>query len=208
MTMPLDRVIEQINDVTKTEVNMILDEGRIEAESITKKAQKEAAAIREQGKINLQRTLADLKEVRLSKTRMKYKRKKLDMEREVIHRLWKSVENKVACIDETTNKKLIKKLLHIARATPVFSICSIAYINDDLCEVPTQRPFYIYSSARDEEMIRKYSDLEYSGHIECLGGIVAESEDRNWKINLKYDSILEEVFENSMKKVYKNLLGE
>lgn len=187
---------------------MILDEGRIEADSIIKKAEKEASAIREQGEKDLQRTLAELKEIRLSKVRMKYKRKKLDMEKEVIHRLWKSVGDKVANIDEATNKKMIKKLLHIARATPVFSICSIAYIDDDLCEVPTQRPFYIYSNAKDEKIIKKFSDLEYSGNIDCLGGIVAESEDRHWKINLKYDSILEEVFENSMKKVYKNLLGE
>ncbi|MBN1785420.1 MAG: hypothetical protein JW825_00320 [Candidatus Methanofastidiosa archaeon] len=206
--MSLDQVLDQINEVTKKEVDMILEEGRLEAFRITENARNEAEKLREQKNRELESTLEKLKEIRLSKVRMEYKRKKLEMEREIIKKLWERVREKVSEIDDETNKRLIRRLLHIARATPVFSISSITYVDHDLVEVPTKRPFYIYSNPRDEDTIRKYSDLEYSGNIDCIGGIVAESEDRHWKINLTYDSLLEEVFENSMKKAYKNLLGE
>jgi V/A-type H+-transporting ATPase subunit E len=171
-------------------------------------AEREVEDLKKRKEKELQATLEDLRDIKLSKLRMEYKRKKLDMEKDVIHRLWERVGEKVSDLDKETNEKLLKRLLHIARATPVYAICSIAYRGGDVCEVPTKRPFYIYSNERDEEFIRQYSDLEYDGKIECIGGIVAESENRSWKINLTYDSILEEVFDSSLKKVYKSLLGE
>jgi len=206
--MSLDKVLEQIEQATKKEVDEIIDEGRAEAERILEKANRDIEELKAKKEQELQDTLKELKEIKLSKLRMEYKRKKLDMEKEIIHKLWERVKEKVANLDPQTNEKLIIKLLHIARATPVYSIYSITYRGGDVCEVPTKRPFYIYSNKRDEDLIKKYSDLEYDGNVECIGGLVAESEDRNWKLNLTYDSLLEEIFDNSLKKVHKNLLGE
>ncbi|HOP08606.1 MAG TPA: V-type ATP synthase subunit E family protein [Candidatus Methanofastidiosa archaeon] len=206
--MSLEKVLGQITVMTEKEVEEILDEGRREADQILEKAKNDIEDLRLKKENELHGTLQELKEIKLSKIRMEYKRKKLDMEKEVIHRLWNRVREKVSDLEPGVNEKLLKRLLHIARATPVYAICSIAYKGGDVCEVPTKRPFYISSNKRDEEFIRGYSDLEYENNIECIGGVVAESENRNWKINLTYDSILEEVFDNSLKKVYKSLLGE
>jgi len=206
--MSLEKVLEQINVMTEKEVDEILKDSRLKAEEILKKAKEEIDDLKEKKNRELEETLENLREIKLSKIRMQYKRKKLDMEKEIIHRLYNRAREKVSDLDPKTNEMLIKKLLHIARATPVYSICSISYRGGDVCEVPTKRPFYIYSNKKDEELIREYSDLEYDGNVKSIGGIVAESEDRNWKLNLTYDSILEEVFDHSLKKVYKNLLGE
>ncbi len=59
----------------------------------------------------------------------------------------------------------------------------------------------IFSKARHERFIRTLVGSRYAGHIDCTGGVVIESADGSRRVDLRYESILREVWDDSVKEV-------
>ncbi len=204
--MSLDNVLEQIRIEAKTQAANIIKEGREQSEHIINEGKKDARKIIEKKEKELEPHIKKLKEIRLSKTRITYKRKRMEIEKEIINMCWEKAKERVGLLDPDLNEELINKILHIVRATPVFSIRSIMARKDK--DTETKRPFYIYSNEKDAQLVKRLSDLEYAGSITCLGGIIAEAEDRKCRVNLTYDQILKDIYEISLIKIYNVLSGD
>ncbi len=59
----------------------------------------------------------------------------------------------------------------------------------------------VYSSKKDESVVKKIVKSAYAGHIDGAGGIVIESADGTRRIDLRYDSLLSEVWDDTVKEV-------
>ncbi len=59
----------------------------------------------------------------------------------------------------------------------------------------------VYSSLRDEPVVRKIVGTAFAGTIDCAGGVVIESRDGTRRIDLRYDSILRDSWDDAMKEV-------
>ncbi|HDN74175.1 MAG TPA: V-type ATP synthase subunit E, partial [Archaeoglobus sp.] len=71
----------------------------------------------------------------------------------------------------------------------------------------------VFSNKSDEDVVKSLIkelnlDLEYSGNIECLGGVVLETANREVRINLTFDEILDQIYEQKLSEVSKILFGE
>ncbi|MHC1604943.1 MAG: V-type ATP synthase subunit E family protein [Candidatus Methanofastidiosia archaeon] len=206
--MSLDELLKQIEKEAEKKAKEIIDSGSSEAEHILRGARTKAKNIKKEKKSETKEKLKELEKIELVKIRQEYKIKTLKTEKEIMEVCWSKIKEKIKNIDPAINRSLLNKLLHIARATPIFSLHSIVSTKSVLLSTREERPFYVYSKERDREIVTELSDLEYVGAIECLGGIIAETEDRSWRINLTYDIILEEIYEKSKKKIYETLFED
>ncbi|MFU8767560.1 MAG: V-type ATP synthase subunit E family protein, partial [Candidatus Methanoperedens sp.] len=65
----------------------------------------------------------------------------------------------------------------------------------------------VYSRSEDKAVVNKLTKLKYAGEIDCIGGVVIENEDGRVYLDFKYDTILKETSEQSLKQVSDILFG-
>ena len=59
----------------------------------------------------------------------------------------------------------------------------------------------VYSAAKDEPVVRAIVGSAYAGHIDASGGIIIESADGKRRVDLRYESILRDVWNDSVREV-------
>lgn len=59
----------------------------------------------------------------------------------------------------------------------------------------------IYSTAKDEAIVKGIVGRGYAGHTEATGGVVIESADGTRRVDLRYESVLRDVWNDSVREV-------
>jgi len=59
----------------------------------------------------------------------------------------------------------------------------------------------VYANARDEPVVRKIVGSAFAETIACAGGVVIESADGTRRIDLRYESLLRDVWDDTVKEV-------
>ncbi len=59
----------------------------------------------------------------------------------------------------------------------------------------------VYSSKKDESVVKKIVSSAYAGNIDGAGGVVIESADGTRRTDLRYESLLREVWDDTVKEV-------
>jgi V/A-type H+-transporting ATPase subunit E len=61
---------------------------------------------------------------------------------------------------------------------------------------------YVYCNEKDSGLVKIMSGhFKFAGTINCIGGIVVESLDKTITLDYRYETIIEEIWIDSMKKV-------
>src|SRR5881409_2817196 len=63
----------------------------------------------------------------------------------------------------------------------------------------------VYSSPRDETVVRKIVGDSFAGTVECAGGVVIESADGTRRVDLRYETLLRDVWDDAVKEVAETL---
>lgn len=59
----------------------------------------------------------------------------------------------------------------------------------------------VYSNARDADTVRSIVGARFAGTIECVGGVVIESADESRRTDLRFETLLADVWRDSIKEV-------
>jgi V/A-type H+-transporting ATPase subunit E len=59
----------------------------------------------------------------------------------------------------------------------------------------------VYSNTRDADAVRSIVGPRFAGTIECVGGVVIESADGSRRTDLRFETLLAEVWRDSIKEV-------
>ncbi|HEY7588526.1 MAG TPA: V-type ATP synthase subunit E family protein [Thermoplasmata archaeon] len=59
----------------------------------------------------------------------------------------------------------------------------------------------VYCNARDEAAVRRIVGTAFAGTIDCAGGLVIESADESRRVDLRYESILRDIWVDSVREV-------
>ncbi len=183
--MPLEPIIEEIIRKGHQQVAEIKSSAEEEAEKIILEAKESAKEILRRAREEAEREAERLRRQEISSINLEMKKEELNRKREVVEKVYEKLVEKVSSLDGGEREKLLKKLLE-------------KYEGQD---------YVVYSSKRDEELVRKLTKLEYAGNVDCIGGVVLESRDGEYRINLTFDTILQEVYESRMKDIYEKLFG-
>ncbi len=59
----------------------------------------------------------------------------------------------------------------------------------------------VYSNLRDEAVVKTVVGKAYAGHVDATGGLIIESADGSRRVDLRYESILRDVWNDSVREV-------
>jgi len=191
--MSLETVVEDIREQAREEAERIREEAEQEAQAIIEEAEADAEEIREQRAREADREVEQERDRTISSAKLEAKQQRLEARRETLTDVRDSVEQELATLEEG-REELTAALL--ADAAPEFD----------------EGPVRVYGRADDEGLVRglleEYDGFEWAGEQDCLGGVIVESDASRVRVNNTFDSLLEDVWEDSLGEVSDVLFGE
>jgi V/A-type H+-transporting ATPase subunit E len=186
--MSLDNVVSDIRDEAHARAEEIREEGERRAEEIVEAAEADAEELLEARKESVERQVEQEREQAVSGAKLEAKQERLEARRDVLNDVRGRVEAELRDLPDGKREELTRALLDEA-ATEFEGQESVAvYGRDDDRELL-------------EELVADYDGFEYGGDHDCLGGVVVDSADSRVRVNNTFDSVLEDVWEDSLKNV-------
>jgi V/A-type H+-transporting ATPase subunit E len=65
---------------------------------------------------------------------------------------------------------------------------------------------YVYSSKDDKAILQLPAGMVSGGVVDCIGGLVFESKDRSVRLDFRFESLLEEIWNKKLQEIYGKLL--
>ena len=192
--MSLETVVEDIREQARARAEEIREEAQTEADEIVAEAETEAEQLRQQRLERAEREIEQEREQKLSSAKLEAKQMRLEARRDVIQSVRDDVETAVANIEGDQREELTRTLL--AAAAAEFEDEHVA----------------VYGRAEDQELIEglleEYENFEYAGEVDCLGGVVVESDESRVRIKNTFDSIFAEVWEENLREISDRLFED
>ena len=175
----------------ETFVQVVLDKGKAEAGEIIAQARVEAermlSEVRVEGEKTVQeaqgraRQAAERKRVQdLARAELETRKIVLAAQKEALDEVYQRALARLGTLRE--NKSILEKLL---RAN----------------ESEWRAGGRVYSNARDEPFVKGLAGRAYAGNVDCAGGLVIENADGTRRVDVRYESLLRDVWNDSVREV-------
>ena len=192
--MSLETVAEDIREQARARADEIVAEAEQEAEQIRDEAREEADEIRADIEQETDRQIEQEREQKLSSAKLEAKQMRLEARRDVIQSVRDDVEQAVADIEGDQREELTRALLEDALSE---------FGDDELA---------VYGRADDEDLLESLlaerEHCTYAGEVDCLGGVVVESEQSRVRVKNTFDSVFAEVWEDSLREISDRLFED
>jgi len=190
--MSLETVVEDIREQARARAAEIREEAEADAEQIREEARTEAEQIREERLAEAEREIEQEREQRLSSAKLEAKQARLEARRDVIQSVREDVEAAIGGLEGEERAELTRKLLEAAAE-----------------EFDDGETVAVYGRDEDRELLKslvsEHDGFEYAGTVDCLGGVVVESDSARIRVKNTFDSILEEVWEENLREMSSRL---
>jgi len=192
--MSLDTVVEDVRDEARARAAEIREAADAEADEIIAEAEADAERIREERLAEVDRQIDQEREQTLSSAKLEAKQERLGARRDVLEDVYDDVEAAIASLDDDRRRELTETLLD----------ASLAEFDDD-------EAVAVYTRAEDVELLEELvadRNAQVDGEIDCLGGVVAESDTSRVRVNNTFDSILDAVWDDELKHISERLFDQ
>ena len=193
--MSLETVVEDIRDEARARAEEVRTDGESRAEDILEEAERDAEEVLEAAEREVERQVAQEREQKVSSAKLEAKQQRLEARREVLENVRDDVEARVADIDGDEREELTRTLLEAATA-----------------EFDGDETVRVHGRADDEELLESvledFEGFEVGEPVDCLGGVVVESDASRVRVNNTFDSVLEEVWEENLREISARLFEE
>jgi V/A-type H+-transporting ATPase subunit E len=193
--MSLDTVVEDIRDEARTRAEEIRAEGEERAEQIVNEAEAEAEEIEADAEAEVERTIEQEREQALSSAKLEAKQERLEARRQLLQEVRSDVEAEIAGLEGDRREALTRTLLETA--APEFADAETVRVRgreDDADLLAT--------------ICADHDSFEVGEPVDCLGGVVVESEGSRVRVNNTFDSVLDEVWEDDLRQISERLFEE
>ena len=186
--MSLDNVVSDIRDEAHARAEEIRQDGERRAEVIVEAAETDAEELLEAREESVERQIEQEREQAVSGAKLEAKQERLEARRDVLEDVRERVETELRELPDGKREELTRALLEEAAA-----------------EFEGDESVAVYGRPDDRELIEAlvadHDGFEYGGEHDCLGGVVVDSTDSRVRVNNTFDSVLEDVWEDSLKNV-------
>lgn len=190
--MSLETVVEDIKAQARERAEEIVADAERDAEQLREEADADAEEIRNSRLADAERQIAQEREQRLSSAKLEAKQSRLSVRRDLIQQVRSEVEEAIANLEGDEREELTAALLDATLAE-----------FDETAQV--------YGRADDQELLESLlesRDGEYAGERDCLGGVVAESENSRVRVNNTFDSVLASIWEENLREMSNRLFEQ
>ena len=192
--MSLDTVVEDVRDEARARAEEIREAAESEADEIVAEAETDAERIREERLAEVDRQIDQEREQTLSSAKLEAKQERLGARRDVLEDVYDDVEAAIEGLDGDRRRELTETLLD----------ATLAEFDDD-------EDVAVYTRPGDVELVEELVEdrnAEVDGEVDCLGGVVAESDTSRVRVNNTFDSILESVWDDELKNISEQLFDQ
>jgi len=194
--MSLETVVEDIRDEARARAEEIREEAEAEAEEILAEAEADAEEIREGRLAEAEEEIEQEREQTLSSATLEAKQERLSARRDVLSDVHDAVESELADLDAERRRELTRTLLTGAVA-----------------EFDGDGEVLVYGRPDDQDLLADLvadldADASVAGEVDCLGGVVAESDVSRVRVNNTFDSVLESVWDDELKALSERLFEQ
>ncbi|MDQ1274839.1 MAG: V/A-type H+/Na+-transporting ATPase subunit [Euryarchaeota archaeon] len=183
--MGLEIVVKDIQEGARAEVSRIKAEGDAKASEIINEAKEMQKKMLGDSLAKAEEDLQSLHQQVISSANLEVKRITLNKRKELLDKVYNQTIEKIKSMPASKKEELLKHILNKYEASGA----------------------RVYSSKDSEQIVRKLTSLTYAGNINCIGGVVLDNEDGTVRLDFTYDSILENVYEHSLKQISDRLYG-
>jgi len=186
--MALEAIVEEIHRKGDEQARAIKEKSQKQADKIISEAKDKAEEILRKARAEAETEAERLKKQEISSVNLEMKRSLLNKKKEIIEEVFELAKEKVSSMDAGEKKKLLNAL--ISKNAVENSV--------------------VYSSKEDESLVKEIlpKGVSYGGTIDCIGGVIIESSDGILRLNLTFDEMLNQLFDQKMGEVSKTLFGE
>jgi len=185
--MSLDKVVEDILQRGEERKREIINLGERERDEQLKQADKRIVEDRQKSEKRAEAAIVQMEQQELSSAELESKKAMLAAQRQTMEDLKEQVLDALRDYPSDKKKKLYAKLA--ARAKKELGEC------------------YVYSNKNDKAVLQLPSGVTDAGTIDCHGGLVFESKDRSYRLDYRFESMLDEVWNKELQQVYAKLFG-
>jgi V/A-type H+/Na+-transporting ATPase subunit E len=181
--MGLEKVIENIQKEGKEKIHSILQDAEKQAAEILQARQKNIDQTAQKKRTELEKQITLLTTQEESSVEIEVKKIRLNAEKDLLDQTYQEC---LRALSDLPHEKTLSFLLKKAAT-----------------ELPDAA--FIYSNKRDEPLIHSLTKIPYAGTIDALGGIIVENKEKTLKLDLRYETIAEQLWEHSLKEIAKKL---
>ncbi|MBP1986384.1 V-type ATP synthase subunit E [Halolamina salifodinae] len=193
--MSLETVVEDVRDEARARAEEIRETGESRAEEIISEAEADAESIVQQREEEVEAQIEEEREQALSSAKLTAKQERLEARRDALEQVRDGLEERVAEIEGERREELTRSLLDNAAE-----------------EFDAAASVDVYGRAADEELLTdllsEYEGWSFAGIEDCLGGVVVESESSRVSVDNTFDSVIEEVWDEELKRISERLFEE
>ncbi len=178
--MSLDSVVQVVLDKGKAEADAIRAQAQAERERMLSDVRGEAAKNLADSETHA-RQAAERKRVQeLARAELEARKTALAAQKEVLDEVYQRTLARLSSLKD--NADLLRVLLRANQAE-------------------WKAGGKVYAATKDESVVKGIVGSAYAGHIEGAGGVVIESADGTRRIDLRFESILRDVWDDSVREV-------
>ena len=177
--MGLESVIQEVLDRGRAEGDEIRRAAAAERERMLQEARVEGAKLLVAREQDARQAAERARVQQLARAELESKKIVLASQKELLDRVYQTVLGKLGALSESS--ALLRSLLEANRT-----------------EWQAGR---VFCNAKDAEVVRSIVGSNFGGTIDCIGGVVIESNDGTRKTDLRFETILSDVWRDSIKEV-------
>jgi V/A-type H+-transporting ATPase subunit E len=184
--MELEAVALDIREKAKRDAAAIREETRVETERILSAARGRAAEIRLAAEEETDRQAARIMDLEISSANLAVKRMLLNTQKDLLDQVYRATLDAIGRHPESFRKDSLKNLLTRAKK-----------------EIPEGS---VFANGKDAQALqeilssgREFSGLRFGGTVDIPGGIIVESGNGRLKIDYSYRTFLDRVWEAGLK---------
>jgi V/A-type H+-transporting ATPase subunit E len=185
--MGLEKVIQDILKRGNAKKQEILSLGEKERDDQIRAAEKKAREEHAKASARVEAALTQMEQQELSSAELEAKRVLLGTERKVMEELKEQVLDELSKYPADRRKKMYAKLVDNGMKELVRGL--------------------VYSNKADKPLLQLPSGMTFGGVIECKGGLVFENEDKTVRLDYRFESILDDLWNAKMREIYTKLFG-
>lgn len=185
--MSLNKVVEDILRRGKEREAEIIRLGESERDEQLLLADKRMAENKARAEKRSAASIEQMERQEISSAELELKKTALSAQRKVMEELREQALSELSAYPAPKRKKLYSKL--VARAEKELGAC------------------YVYSNKGDQALVQLPPGMANGGIIDCGGGLVFESKDRTVRLDFRFETMLDDVWNKRMQEIYSKLFG-
>jgi V/A-type H+-transporting ATPase subunit E len=183
--MSLNKVVEEILRKGEEKKQEIIRHGEQESDEQVQQVEKRIIDERQKAEKRTVSMISQMAQQELSSAELESKKAMLGAQRQVMEDLKQQVLHELEGYPADKRKKLYSKL--VSKAKKDLGECAV------------------YSNKDDKALLQLPPSMNYAGAIECRGGLMFESKDKSFRLDYRFESMLDDVWNKDIQEIYAKL---